>query len=460
MSKPILAIDIGSSKICTIIAEQDENKSFHIMGTGNVKSNGIRKGVISNIENLSLSIKKSLLEATKIAGVEIKDATVSISGANTKSINSHALVNVVSGEITENEINRVMKGALENAKKPNGYEVIHVIPHNFTVDDQNQIEDPIGMNGSRLEVEVHVILVQKTTLTNLTKTLRSIGINVNNFVLSGYASSLAVATEDEAELGVAIADIGGSSTNIIIKTPQNNFNYNDFIPVGANHITSDLATVLKTPIEDAKELQKTFSDPDMIEQDTKEINIKRTGDSNNLQTVSTEIVQRIIQARVEETLRLIADNIKKSGLKEQLGAGIILTGGFTKSSSIEKVALRIFDIPVRVGKPINLDGIIEPLVDPVYSTVIGLLMYASGEKNPYEIGSNKTKSESASSFAESTLDFGDVPHTNKETKIERQPTQQKPSSSEQPMFAPLEKSKKTNIKNPFKDIWEKLTKLF
>ncbi len=382
MSDTILAIDIGSTKICAIIAEIEEGK-IQILGHGISKSQGIKKGAITNIELASKSIKKAINDAKRIAGSNINSATVSISNAYAKSLNSTGIVNIPHKDISIKEINRVMQTALYNANVPNEYDVIHVLPYNFRVDDQDFIEDPFGMNASRMEVDVNIIMTQKSNLSNLKKAVRSAGVEISGIVLSGYASAIATMDEDEKELGVAVIDLGGQTSNLVIHT-GNSIRYNDFLGVGSNHITNDLSMALHTPLQIAENVKIRHGN--LIETSNEIIELPIIGDEENRNGVSLEIVHSVIFARVEEALMILAKSLEKSALKEQIGAGIILTGGMTKLKGIRELAQSIFPaLPVRIGKPNEIGGLFEELKDPAYSTVIGLLLYRAGEHTQYEI---------------------------------------------------------------------------
>ncbi|MCB4783949.1 MAG: cell division protein FtsA, partial [Sulfurovum sp.] len=252
MSDTILAIDIGSTKICAIIAEI-KDEGVQVLGHGVSKSRGVKKGAITNIEMASKSIKKAISNAKRIAGNNITSAIVSISNAYAKSLNSTGIVNIAHKDISIKEINRVLQTALYNAKIPNEYEVIHVLPYNFRVDDQGFVEDPFGMNASRMEVDANIIITQKSNLSNLKKAVRSAGIEIDNIVLSGYASTIAVMDRDEKELGAAIIDLGGQTSNLVVHV-GNSIRYNDFLGVGSNHITNDLSMALHTPLQVAEEV--------------------------------------------------------------------------------------------------------------------------------------------------------------------------------------------------------------
>jgi len=387
LNRTVLAIDIGSTKICAIIADIDEDDKIQILGAGISKAQGLKKGSITNIELASKSIKNALNDAKRVAGTNFTKAIVSISGAYTKSLNSSGIVNIPNKEVGLKEINRVMQTSLYNANIPNEYEVLHTLPYNFKVDDQDFIEDPLGMNAARLEVETHIITTQKSNLNNLRKAVRAAGVEVENIVLSGYASAIATLNSDEKELGAAVIDMGGSTCNLVIHS-GNAVRYNDFLGVGSNHITNDLSMALHTPLNTADNVKMTYGSLHAPSNDLVELPV--IGDEKTTHEVSLEVVYNVIYARVEETLMIIAQSIEKSGLKEHLGAGIVLTGGFTKMDGLRELAVAIFDnMPVRLAKPNEMEGLFDTLRDPSYSGAIGLLKYSAGGYAPYEIDVNK-----------------------------------------------------------------------
>jgi len=387
LKRTVLAIDIGSTKVCAIIAEIDDDNSAQIIGAGISKAQGLRKGSITNIELASKSIKSALNDAKRVAGTELRSAVVSISGAYTKSLNSSGIVNIPNKEITLKEINRVMHTSLYNANIPNEFEVLHALPYNFKVDDQDFIEDPLGMNAARLEVETHIITTQKSNLNNLRKAVKAAGVEVESVVLSGYASAIAVLNQDEKELGAAVVDMGGNTSNIVIHSGHA-IRYNDFLGVGSNHITNDLSMALHTPLQTADNVKINYGSLYAPSNDLIELPV--IGDENATHEVSLEVVHNVIYARVEETLMIIAQSLEKSGLREHMGAGVVLTGGFTKIEGLRELAVAIFDnMPVRLAKPSDMGGLFDTLRDPSYSGAVGLVKYMAGGYTPYEIDVNK-----------------------------------------------------------------------
>jgi len=404
LSKAVLAIDIGSTKICAIIAQVDENNHISITGTGTTKAQGLRKGSITNIELAARSIKTAVEDAKRVAGSDVTSAIVSISGAYTKSLNSNGIVNIQSKEISFKEIERVMHTSLYNANIPNEYEVLHALPFNFKVDDQDFIEDPLGMNASRLEVEAHIITTQKSNLNNLKKAVNGAGVEVENVVLTGYASSIATLNPDEKELGAVIIDMGGNSCNISIYS-GNSLRYNDFLGVGSNHITSDLSMALHTPLNVADKVKLDYGS--LLTPSNDLIELPIIGDENTTHEVSLEVVHNVIFARVEETLMILAQFIEKSGLKEQIGAGIILTGGFSRMEGIRELAGATFgSIPVRLARPLEMDGLFDNLRTAEYSSAIGLMMYSGKPYTAYEIDVNKrVRHANETSTSKSSVNF-------------------------------------------------------
>ena len=453
MSKTVLAIDIGSTKICAIIAQINDDNSIAVIGAGTSKSQGLKKGSITNIELASKSIKSAVSDAKRVAGSDIKRAIVSISGAYTKSLNSNGIVNIPNKEISFREIERVMQTSLYNANIPNEFEVLHALPFNFKVDDQDFIEDPLGMNASRLEVDTHVITTQKSNLNNLKKAVRGAGIEVENVVLNGYASAIATLNHDEKELGAAVIDMGGNTSNITIHV-GNSIKYNDFLGVGSNHVTSDLSMALHTPLNIADSVKLTYGS--LLTPTNDLIELPIIGDEDTTHEVSLEVVHNVIFARVEETLMILAQFIENSGLKEQIGAGVVLTGGFSKMEGIRDLAVATFgSMPVRIAKPKEMDGLFENLRDPEYSSAVGLVMYSASSFTPYEIDVNKKFRHANETPPEQTnVDFSEEP------EIPVAPAQEDESKTDTMVTLPSKKEKKSDEAGTFSKFWNWATQLF
>ncbi len=458
MSKTVLAIDVGSTKICAIIADIDEDNNIKITGAGTTKAQGLKKGSITNIDLASKSIKSAIADAKRVAGVDLKRATVSISGAYTKSLNSSGIVNIPNKEISVKEISRVMNTSLYNANIPNEYEVLHNLPFNFKADEQDFIEDPLGMNASRLEVETHIITTQKSNINNLKKAVRAAGVEVENIILSGYASAISTLSSDEKELGVAVIDIGGSTSNLVIHA-GNSIRYNDFLGVGSNHITNDLSMALHTPLNIADEVKMKYGSLHAPSNDLIELPI--IGDIESTHEVSLEVVHNVIYARVEETLMIVAQSIEKSGLKDQLGAGIVLTGGFSRIDGIRELAVAIFDnMPVRLAKPNEVDGLFDTLQHPEFSSVIGLVKYEANNFSRYEFDINKRMRHSNEEYVyEDNVVLQDIASVSDEfpTPVEEEENNIKETLATIPQ---KKKSAKGDEASVFSKFWNWATQLF
>ena len=437
--KSILAIDVGSYKTIAIIANVDDELS--ISGVGIAKSKGIKKGAITNIDEAAKSIKQAVSDAKRIAGIEVNKAIVSISSTYTQSIKSNGIVNIPGNEVTLKEINRAIQTALYNATIPNDYVVLQAIPYDFKVDELSEIEDPQGMSGSRLEVSLHIIIAQKSGMENLKKTFKQAGIEIANIVNAGYASALAVLNEDEKDLGVAVIDIGATTSDLAIYLNKA-LRYTDFLAVGSHHITSDLSMALHTTPSEAEYIKTHFEE--LIKTDEDLIEISVIGNENEKQKASLTTITQVISARVEETFLLLNKEIERSGLKNKLGAGIVLTGGFTNFYNVKEIASQFFDgHPVRVGKPKVINGLVENLQAPEYATVIGLLLYGNGENNKYEKDSNQQFK------SEHVFDIQFEEETNTETK----------QMDEKEELANIASQKSQKV-NPFKKLITWLNNLF
>lgn len=382
----LAGIDIGSSKICAIIAEK-KGGTVSITGVGIAKSQGLKKGAVTNIDQAAKAIKNAITDAKRVAGVNITKANVTISGTYTKSYTSTGIVSVPDREIGFREISRAIQTAIYNAAITPDYEILHALPYNFKVDDQDFIEDPAGMTGSRIEVHVHIITTLKSNLENLRRTIKLAGVEIGNIVLSSYASSIAVLNDDERELGVAVIDIGGATSNLSIHLGTS-LRYTDFMAVGSQHVTNDISMALHTPIVYAEKIKVESGtinpSPNVI------LEVPTVGDESTYQQVSLEVVSNVIFARVEETLLLLAKSLDKSGYKNALGAGVVITGGLTKLEGLRDLASSVFgSIPVRFARPKEVDGLFDSLRDPAYSSSVGLILYGFGHHTPYELDSNK-----------------------------------------------------------------------
>lgn len=396
MNNTILAIDIGTTSITAVIAQNDMDNKINILGVSIENSDGINKGLITNIEGASKAIKEAVQNVSKGVLSNIDSTLVSISSAYTKGIRSVGSVNVPNGQITQNEINQVMQMALYNATIVPEYDVIHVLPIYFKVDDSQLIDNPLNMNGARLEVAVYIVTAKKTALTNIKSALKSSNLEISNFVLSGYASAISVLDEQQKKFGAAVLDIGGSTADIVCFKGKAVI-YNDFLPVGSLNITNDLSVTLHTPPSAAETLKIKYANllPHSNHSDKEDHNIKKVkipiiGDEQNTKEMPLDSIQLIIHARVEEILIMAKDKIKKSGVADALGAGIAITGGMSRLPGIKELAQEVFEnIPVKIANPINIRNGYMSFDDPTMSTIVGLLLYGLDPNPSFELDSNK-----------------------------------------------------------------------
>jgi cell division protein FtsA len=372
----IVGLDIGTKKTTAIISEITEDKKIEIIGIGITDSRGLRKGVVVNLEATVNAIKKAQEEAELMAGVEIDSAFVGISGAHIKSFNSRGVI-AVSGknkEISPEDIERVIDQS-KAVSIPPDREIIHIIPQEFVVDEQDGIKDPLGMSGIKLEVNVHIITSATTSVQNLKTCVERAGIEIERIVLNQIAASSSTLTHDEMELGVGMIDMGGGTTEIAI-FERGSLWYTSIIPIGGDNFTNDIAVGLRTPIPEAEKIKKKFgcvSGPMLDEQDT--IEVPSVGRGKKPRILSRQLLADIIQPRAEEIFRLVDNDIKRMGYEKSLNSGIVLTGGTALLEGLEEVAEDIFDLPVRRGDPSGIGGLAERVNTPDYAASVGLILF-------------------------------------------------------------------------------------
>lgn len=372
----LVGLDIGTKKTVAIIGEITEEQKVEIIGIGVAESRGIRKGVVVNLDLTISAIKRAQEEAELMAGVEIDSAYVGISGSHIKSFNSRGVV-AVSGknrEISREDIRRVIDQARALSIPPDR-QIIHIIPQEFIVDEQDGIKDPLGMSGIKLEVNVHIVTSAITSLQNLKNCLERAGISIQEIVLNQIATSHSVLTHDERELGVGLIDIGAGTTEVAI-FERGSLWYTSTIPLGGDNFTNDIAVGLRTPIPEAEKIKKKYGCvalPLAEEQET--IEVPTVGKGRKSRVLSRQILADIIQPRAEEIFRLVDADIKRMGYEKSLNSGMVLTGGTALLDGLEEVAEEIFDLPVRRGDPNYIGGLIDRVSTPDYATGIGLILY-------------------------------------------------------------------------------------
>lgn len=414
--KIITAIDVGSSKIATVITSVEDGKNPTVIGVCSYPSKGIKKGVVVNIDDATSAILESVSAAERMAGVTISDVYVSINGEQVTSLNNKGVVAVAGSEITIDDTYR----AIENARTlslPDNLNPIHIIPREFVVDNQGGIKYPIGMSGGRLEVETHIITAPNSYWQNIKKCIEQVGSNVYDMVFAAWASSLAVLNDTEKELGVSLLDIGAGTTGITI-FQEGSIVFSSCIPLGGNNITSDIAIGLQVSLEDAEKIKKRL--PELFDVKFEGENIRKVSNVPVLlrkketpktkkvkeeeidlgcigidKVVSKKLLEKIIEARCEEIFDMAKDVVSKAGYDICMPAGVVITGGTSRLRGITKIIQAKFGVSANVKKPSGLTGMTEEISDPAYATVQGVIRHALegasdagavGEKSKVDIG--------------------------------------------------------------------------
>lgn len=368
----VVGLDIGTTKILAIVGELNES-GMEIISIGSHPSTGLRKGVVINIESTVESITRAVEEAEKMAGFPIKSAFVGIAGGHIKSFNSHGIVAVKDKEVTANDVHRVLEAAKAVAI-PMDREVIHSIPQEYIIDDQDGIKEPIGMSGVRLESKVHIVTAAVSSAQNIIKSCNKSGLGVAEIVLEPIASAEAVLTHDEKELGVVLVDIGGGTSDIVIYS-QGALVHTGVLAIGGNHVTNDIAVGLRTPQAEAEKIKVRYGCAlaSMVNGE-ETIEVSSVG-GRKPRTVPRKLLAEIIEPRIEEMFSLIHREIVKSGYQDLLASGIVLTGGSSLLEGMPELAEFIFDMPVKRGVPMGVTGLVNVINGPQYATGVGLLKY-------------------------------------------------------------------------------------
>jgi cell division protein FtsA len=368
----VVGLDIGTSKVCAVVGEMTD-RGVDIIGVGTHASSGLRKGVVINIESTVNSIKRAVEEAALMAGCEIHTVFAAISGGHVKSFNSHGIVAVKHKEVAQRDLDRVIDAAKAVAI-PMDREVLHVLPQDYIIDEQDGIKEPLGMSGVRLEAKVHVVTGAATSVQNIVKCCNRSGLNVADIVLSPLAAAEAVLTDEERELGVLVLDMGGGTTEITLYH-DGTVKHTAVLGIGGNHVTNDIAAGLRTPFNDAERIKQRYGfakasmamDEERVE--VPSIAGKEAG------TVSRQILCEIIEPRMDEIFELVKKEIAKSGFDGSLASGIVATGGSMLLPGAVEMAKRAFGLPVRLGVPTQVGGLVDVIASPMYATGVGLVLH-------------------------------------------------------------------------------------
>lgn len=373
----IVGIDIGTSKVVTLVGEITGGK-LNVIGFGTHPSQGLKRGVVVNIESTVQSIQRSVEDAELMAGCEIFSAYTGIAGSHIRSINSHGIVAIREQEVSQNDVERVIDAAKAIAI-PADQKILHVLPQEFIIDSQDSIREPVGMSGVRLEAKVHIVTGAVSAAQNIVKCMKRCGLATSDIVLEQFASSQSILTEDEKELGVCMIDIGGGTSDIAIFT-DGAIRHTAVIPIAGDQVTNDIAIALRTPTRNAEEIKIKYgcAIQDLVDSNQM-IDIPAIGDRAGRRLAGRALAE-VVEARYEELFTLALHEIKRSGLENFIAAGIVLTGGASKIIGAQELAERIFKMPVRIGRPYNVNGMTDIVHNPIYATSVGLLMYGVQQK--------------------------------------------------------------------------------
>jgi cell division protein FtsA len=385
----IAGLDVGTTKICCVIAEPTAAGGLDIVGVGVSPSRGIRKGVVVNIDSTVEAVRQAVAEAEQVAGVEIGSVVAGIAGGHIRGINSRGVV-AVSGkhrEVSQADVDRALEAA-KAVNLPPDREIIHVLPQTFVVDDQDGVKEPVGMSGVRLEVEVHLVTGANTSVQNVIRSVNRAGLAVQDIVLEPLASSEAVISPEEKELGILLIDLGGGTTDAALFRDGAIW-YTGILPLGGDHISNDIAVGLRTPTADAEGLKKRYGCAltALIRED-ETVDVPSVGGRKPRQ-LSRQILSEIIQPRVEEIFTLVARDLARAGLQDVAAGGVVVTGGTSIMQGLPELAEQVFDLPVRRGAPGGIGGLSDVVQSPIYSTAVGLARYgARGQRSGAPIDAN------------------------------------------------------------------------
>jgi cell division protein FtsA len=378
----VVGLDIGTSKVCTVVGELLEEGGVDVIGLGVAESKGLKRGVVVNLDAAIESIKRSIEEAELMAGVEVGSVHLAVSGPHIKGFNSRGVVAVAgkNREVSRDDVRRAIDAA-RAVSLPAGREILHVLPQDFVVDEQEGIGAPVGLTGARLEVNVHVITGSATATQNLIGCVNKAGVEVVDTVIGQLCAAEAVLTPDEKELGVALLDIGGGTADLAI-FERGSLWHTAVIGVGGDHFTNDIAVGLRTPIPEAEKAKRRggCALSSMVAED-ETIEVASVG-GRRPRVMSRRILSDILQPRAEEIFHLLWDEISKAGYEKSLNSGLVLTGGGAVLEGMSEIAEQIFDLPIRRGSPAGVGGLADHVANPAYATAVGLVLYAERHRSP------------------------------------------------------------------------------
>jgi cell division protein FtsA len=382
----IAAIDVGTTKVCTIMADVIDDQGLRVLGVGVAPSHGLHKGLVVNINEAKESIRQSVRTAEQMAGRRLESAYVGVTGRHITSVNNRGSISITRNNqvVRTDDLKRVLDVA-RSVKVPTEQKLLHVIPREYVVDGQGGVKNPVGMHGFRLDVETHIITAAITSIQNLTKCIRGIGVDIEDLVMEPLASAEAVLEPEEKQDGVLLADIGGGTTDLAL-FKEDTIYHTSVLPVAGYQVTRDISVGLGITFELAEEMKKRYGDVTPKEEDFSAKEISITGDGHS---ISYNDLSEIIRVRVEEMLRLIMLELPQSDLRKLIPAGLVITGGGANLPGIAELGQKITRMPVRLGRPVKLNGVSDVLDDPAYATGVGLLMWKMKNHDTEAPGSNE-----------------------------------------------------------------------
>lgn len=378
--KLIVALDIGTSKVVTIVGEMNMEGGVDIIGIGSHPSRGLKKGVVVNIESTVQSIQRAVEEAELMAGCQIHSVYAGIAGSHIKSLNSHGIVAIREKEVTHGDMDRVIDAARAVAI-PADQQILHVLPQEFIIDNQEGIREPVGMSGVRLEAKVHLVTGAVSAAQNIIKCVRRCGLDVDDIILEQLASSYAVLSEDEKELGVCLVDIGGGTTDIAVFS-EGAIRHTAVIPIAGDQVTNDIAVAMRTPTQNAEEIKIKYACAlTQLANADETIEVPSVGERPP-RRLARQTLAEVVEPRYEELFTLVQAELRRSGFEDICAAGIVLTGGTSKMEGAVELAEEIFHMPVRLGVPQGVSGLVDVVRNPIYATGVGLLLFGQHNRGP------------------------------------------------------------------------------
>jgi cell division protein FtsA len=381
----IVGLDIGTSKVVALVGEIKADNSIEVVGIGSSPSRGLKHGVVVNIDSTVQSIQRAVEQAELMAGVEINAVYTGIAGSHVRSLNSHGIVAIRDKEVTQGDIARVMDAA-QAVALPADQRIIHVIPQEYVIDTQDGVREPIGMSGVRLEARVHIVTGAESAAQNIVKCVQRCGLQVDDIVLEQWASSYAVLTDDEKDLGVCLVDIGGGTTDIAVFS-GGALRHTAVIPIAGDQVTNDIAVAMRTPTQYAEDIKIRYACAlsQLATKIEETIEVPSVGDRPP-RRLARQMLAEIVEPRYEELFSLIRDELRRSGFEEAIAAGLVLTGGSAKMEGSVELAEEIFHVPVRLGMPQGIAGLGDVIKNPIHATGVGLLLYARSMSEQSEGG--------------------------------------------------------------------------